>query len=92
VQRESTVVIPVGEVGGDLRGERAVAHGGTQGASADPPLYGAGRGCIEIGGGMEAQRAVRIEAEHAVGDAAVQVGVGIERRAKALHERHSAAA
>jgi len=37
---------------------------------------------------MEPQRAVRSEVEHAVGDAAVQVGMGIERRAEALHERH----
>jgi len=32
---------------------------------------------IEIDGGVEMQRADRVEAEHAVGDAAVQVSVGV---------------
>ena len=37
-----------------------------------PPLHGADRRRIEIDGGMEMQRAVCSEAEHPVGDAAVQ--------------------
>jgi hypothetical protein len=36
-------------------------------------------GRAEISGGVEAQRAVRIETEYAIGDAAVQMRVSIER-------------
>jgi hypothetical protein len=64
----------------------------TQHPAADPALHGADRGGIEIGGGMEVQRAVRADAEHPVGDATMQVGVGVERRAKTLHETDGAKA
>jgi hypothetical protein len=77
-------------VGGDLGSEGALADGETQHPAADPPLRGADHGCIEISGGVEMQRAGRVEAEHTVGDAAVQVGV--ERRAETLHETDGAEA
>lgn len=50
------------------------------GSTPAEPLTGEG------GAGAVAQRAIRTDAEHAVGDAAVQVGMGVERRAEALHE------
>lgn len=74
------------------RGEDTVADGDTQHASADPSLHGAERGGIEIGGAVEAQRTARSEAEDFIGDARVQVGVGVERGAEALHETDCAEA
>ena len=44
VQREAAAVTPAGEVGGDLRGEGAVADGEPQHPAADPPRHGAGGG------------------------------------------------
>jgi len=88
VQREPAAVVPAG----NLRGERTVADGDPQHPAADASLHGAERGRGEIGGGMEAQRTGCVETEHAVGDAAVQVGVGVERRAKPLHETDGPAA
>ena len=85
-------MVPAGEIGGDLRCEGAMAHRRAQHPAADPSLHRAHCGRVEVAGGVEAQRAVSIEAEQAVGDAAVQMRVGIERGAEALHERHCAAA
>ena len=92
VQREPAAVTPAGEIGGDLGSEGAVADGETHHPAADPPLHGAECGCIEIGAGMELQRPCGIDREHPVGDAAVQVGVGVERGAEALHETDGAEA
>jgi hypothetical protein len=41
-----------------------MAHRDTQHAAANPSLHGDGRDCIEIDGGVEAQRAGSVEAEH----------------------------
>ena len=67
-------------------GESFTGEGGTgavaQQPAADPPLHGAEGGRIEIRGGVELQRAGRLKAEHPVGNAAVQVSVGVERGAE----------
>ena len=89
---EPAAVVPAGKVGGDFRGERAMAYRDAQGTNADPPLHGAGCGFIKTGGGVEAQRAGSVEAEQAIGEAAVPVGMGVERRAEPLHETDGAAA
>jgi len=59
VQREPAAVTPAGEVGGDFRGERAMAHRDTQHPATDPPLHGAGRGCIKIGPASPPRAAMR---------------------------------
>ena len=69
-----------------------MAHRDPQHPAADPALHGADRGLSKISSGMEAQRPCGIDREHAVGDAEVQVGVGVQRRAEALHERDRPAA
>ena len=92
VQGEPAAVAPAGEDGGDFRREGAMAEGDPQHPATNPTLRRADHGRIETGGGVEVQDAGRVEAEHASGDAAVPVGVGIEYRAKALHEAHRPAA
>jgi hypothetical protein len=92
MQREAAAMAPAGKVGCGFGGEGAMVDRDTQHPAADPALHGADRGGIEIGGGMEVQRAVRADAEHPVGDATMQVGVGVERRAKTLHETDGAKA
>jgi len=62
----------------------------TAACDENPPLRDADHGGIEISGGVEMRRAGRVEAEYAVGDAAVQVSVGVERGAEALHETDGA--
>jgi len=40
MQREPAAVVRAGEVGGDVRGEGAMADGGAQNPAADPALNG----------------------------------------------------
>jgi hypothetical protein len=68
VQREPATVVPAGEIGGDLRGEGAMAHRRAQHPAADPSMHRAYCGRVEIASGVEAHRTVSIEAEQAVGD------------------------
>lgn len=56
----------------------SAADGDTQHARADPSLHGADRGCIEIGGAVEAQRAGAGQSRRLLSRPVAQSGTGQE--------------
>ncbi len=91
VHGKAAAVVPAGEVVGNLGGQCSMAHGGAQHAGTDLALHGLHRPIVEIRG-MKTQRAMRIGRKHAIGEAQMQVSVGVERRTEPLHERDAPAA